>query len=203
MKRRIGIFGGMFNPIHHGHLISAQVFYEQLKLDSVNFVPASVSPFKVSHTLEVANYQRLNMVQQCIRKYSHFKVSDYEIRKKGVSYTVDTLEHFAKKYQDSELFLLVGSDQLNSFSKWKEWKRILELSILCVAQRPGDEIDASALKEIRSIGTVEIVNSPMIQISSTNIRHRIKQKLPIRPFVTERVAQYIKSHQLYKGIANE
>jgi nicotinate-nucleotide adenylyltransferase len=135
--RRIGIVGGSFNPIHIAHLIIADRFVEQMQLDTCLFVPAYQSPFKTGQGIPDATpQQRLTMVERAIAQNRMFTVSDVELRRGGVSYTVDTVRHVRAEHPDAEILLLIGSDQAIEFVRWREWEELLRLAQLCIVRRP-------------------------------------------------------------------
>ncbi len=187
---RIGILGGSFNPIHFGHLLMAQSALESLKLDQVLFVPAHCSPFKKRGDLP-ADDKRLSMVKEAIKGNKGFAVYDGEIRRGGVSYTVDTLRELKLKYPKAQFFLLMGADSLRSFKGWKEPKEILNLAKLVVLNRPGFDKDyPKGYKFIK-------VDMPAVDISSTDMRNRLKNKKSIWYLTSKSVIRYIVEHKLY------
>jgi nicotinate-nucleotide adenylyltransferase len=188
--RKIGILGGSFDPIHFGHLLMAQSAAEALKLDRVFFVPAFRSPFKADHSLP-PSAKRLDMVKLAIKGNKIFSVYDGELQRGGVSYTVDTLKEFKIKYPQAKFYLLMGADSLRQFHRWKQPKEILNLAELVILNRPG--FDKNYSKRWPSIK----VNMPAVDISSSDIRHRLKEKKSIWYLTFTRVIRYINSHHLY------
>jgi len=189
---RIGILGGTFNPIHIGHLILAEEALRILKLDKVIFVPCYLPPHKSSKGV-ISVCHRLQMVRLAVKVNSRFAVSDIETKVKGKSYTVDTLEKFRNKFSSAtELFLVVGSDAREELPRWKKFGRILELARVVIAARPDYPIGATSFKS-------RIMRIPQIDVSSSEVRNRIKKKVPVRYLVPEPVRQYILEHKLYMG----
>ncbi len=188
----VGIFGGTFDPIHVGHLISAQFVKEIRELEKIIFVPAFISPFK-GNDKSSEPQDRLEMIKLSIDKIKYFEVSDFEINNKDVSYTINTLKHFKKKYNQVEL--IIGLDNLFEFHKWKEPEEILKLTKLIVMKRKTEEKPESKNK---FYGQAVFIDTPVIEISSTKIRERIKNDLQVDFLVTPEVKKYIYKLNLYK-----
>lgn len=191
--KRIGIFGGSFDPPHIGHLIIAELAREQLLLDQVVFVPAFVPPHKMRDNVSTA-LDRLRMTKLATRGNSSFRVSDIEIRRKGVSYTVDTIRAIKRRYPAAKLFLIVGGDSLAQFWSWKAPDEILANASLAVYARPGYDKERGGRADVR----VHSVRGPLLQISSTEIRKRIAAKKSVRYLVTQPVRSYIARQRLYR-----
>ncbi|MEN3026230.1 MAG: nicotinate (nicotinamide) nucleotide adenylyltransferase [Chlorobiota bacterium] len=196
---RIGIFGGSFNPIHIAHLVVADRFVEQLGLESCYFVPAAHPPLKPSANSELAPAEhRLAMVQLATREHPRFCTEACEIRRGGISYTVDTIAEFRQRFSTAELFLLLGADQAMEFHLWHRWREIAQQVRLCIAPRPG--VDESELRQhLMTLGLLEaiILEVPLLAISSTDIRSRLARGLSIRYVVPDTVRDYIYAHRLY------
>jgi nicotinate-nucleotide adenylyltransferase len=192
--KRIGIFGGTFDPIHLGHLIVAQQAAEKLGLDRVIFIPAGQPPHKGGMKLSPAR-DRYQMALLAIKGHRLFSASDIEIRSKGSSYTVNTLNALRSKHKTAGLFLLLGLDQAVLLSTWKEPEKLFELATVCVLSRPGfsrNGVEPRWRKRIRFLPV-----SP-IGISATDIRARAGRGKTIRYLVPETVDRYIKKHKLYR-----
>ena len=192
--KRIGIFGGSFDPPHIGHLIIAQLAREQLSLDEVLFVPAFVPPHKPGGYASTAA-DRLNMIRLAVRGNPLFHASDVEIRRKGISYTVDTITAFKRRYRGGKLFLIIGGDSLKQFWSWRSPDKILTNASLAVYARSGYELPAKGHAGVR----VHRLAGPLLQISSTDIRKRMASGKSLRYFVPEAVRSYIRSHRLYRA----
>jgi len=191
---RIGIFGGTFDPVHHAHLIIADFVRLEAKLDRVIFVPSAISPHKQGEEVAVAA-DRLAMLQAAIGQSTVFEVSDMEIKRGGVSYSVDTVRELAGEHPKDQLFLMIGSDNLAEFSTWKDPDEILKRAELIAFKRPGHEVNPSEVP----IGKEAIIcDIPGIDISSTQVRKRVAAGLPIGLMVPEGVEKYIIEHGLYK-----
>lgn len=189
---KIGIFGGSFDPIHYGHLITAIFLVESKKLDKLIFIPCHISPHKLEKEY-ASDEHRFNMIKLAIKDVEYFEASDIEIKKKDISYTIDTLRELKKIYREDELFLIIGYDNLLVFDKWKDPDEILNLSKVLVLRR------ISSLPEIKNIyaDKVEIVNAPIIQISSSEIRDRLRANKTIKYLTPDSVIEYIFQNKLY------
>lgn len=198
--KRIGIIGGTFDPIHLAHVNIAKEAKDRLNLDKVIFIPAGSQPLKIDKKVTRASL-RFNMVEKAIEGYDGFEVSDYEIKKQGLSYTFQTLEHFKK--EDEELFFITGADCLLSLEKWKNVKRIFELCTLVVLTRPGyDERSLYKQKdyiEEKYNGKIVILELEGMDISSTEIRGLVKEGKNISKLVASEVFKLIKNNDLYMG----
>lgn len=192
--KRIGIFGGTFDPIHLGHLIVAQQAAEQLGLDQILFIPAGQPPHKGGMKLSPAK-ARYDMVRLAIKGNSLFKASDIEIRSKGSSYTISTLKALKSKYKTAGLFLLLGLDQAVLLSTWKEPQKLFDLATVCVLSRPGFSLGKI---EPRWRKMVRFLPVSQIDISATGIRDRVRRGQTIRYLVPETVARHIKNKELYR-----
>lgn len=204
---RIALFGGSFDPIHLGHLILAERCREQARLDHVIFVPSDTGPHKPDGP-KANDKQRLETIRLALSGHEPFVVSDTEIKRGGVSYTVDTLTEMAKLYEGDELFFLMGADSLEGFHSWKEPERICELAIPLVVNRPGSAdadldqfaplVTAERLEQIKQHAVV----APLIDISSTEIRRRAESGESIRFLTPRAVEKYIETQKMYRAKKN-
>ena len=185
----IGLLGGSFDPVHHGHLIVAQVAREALGLDRLRFVPAREQPFKQGRHRSSADH-RAAMLELAIRGASGFELERLELDRPGPSYTVNTLRELRAREPEEEFVLLLGADAAADLSDWRETDRIPELARLVVFARPGSAIPAS-----RAIA--EVIEVPAIDISATEVRRRVSRGQPIRYWVPDSVEGYISRHRLY------
>ncbi|MGB0371778.1 MAG: nicotinate-nucleotide adenylyltransferase [Opitutales bacterium] len=197
-RRHIGIYGGSFDPIHLGHLIIAQDCLEQLNLDEVVLVPAAASPLK-SRSPIVSDEHRLEMARKAVESIAHFSVSDVEIRRGGVSYSIDTVAAFRKMHPDAVLYWILGQDQVNQLEHWYSIEELAQNVTFLAVGRPGYELDDV------SDGRIEVthVKSHAVEISSTEIRERFKHDLPNDLFLPTSVLAYIRQNGLYHVEANE
>jgi nicotinate-nucleotide adenylyltransferase len=192
---RIGIFGGTFDPVHAGHLIVAAHVHEALGLDRTVFVPAAVAPHKQGQSTAPGE-DRFNMLKLAVEGNPAFDVSDIELKRGGVSYTVDTLEQLGREYQGGSLFLLIGSDNFLEFNAWKDPAGILKYCTVAVLVRPGSPVTEKDVQE--KIPGAKIVHVPGIGISSRAIREKIRTSGSFRYLVPEQVFVYIFTHGLYR-----
>lgn len=193
---RLAIFGGTFDPPHIGHLLAAEDAFDKLALDRLVFVPAAAQPLKVGKVIASAE-QRLAMTKMLVEGDPRMEVSSVEVERPGLSFTVDTLVHFADRYPSAERFLLLGADVLATFGQWKEPHRILQLAKPVLLQRQNDEMPGTLPRELEK---TEFVRLPTrrIDVSATEIRDRVRAGKPIRGFVTDNVAAFIQRDGLYR-----
>lgn len=188
----VGIFGGTFDPIHLGHLITAQAVREIRRLDKIIFIPAFISPHKTDiDTLSPEH--RLNMIRLSLEGKNYFSYSDMELTNENISYSIDTIKKLKKVYNDLEL--IIGYDNIFDFKTWKEPDEILKLVKLVVLKRKANIEPDYKDKYYKSALFVE---TPTIEISSSEIRRRVNSDLPINYLVTESVNDYIVKNNLYK-----
>lgn len=202
----IGLMGGTFNPIHYGHLRPSLEIAEHLSFEQVHFIPAKSPALRKSP--EVSAKHRSKMVELAIQDENNFLLDQREINRTGISYTVDTLEELRNEYGDEKsLCWLMGMDAYLSFTKWKKWQRILELSHLIVSSRPGYEASNPALEQFHATdsselfqhisGKIYFVPVTQLDISATMIRRRRKNNQSIRYLLPDAVHHYINENQLY------
>ncbi|WP_261342742.1 nicotinate-nucleotide adenylyltransferase [Posidoniimonas polymericola] len=183
------MFGGSFDPVHHGHLALARACRDAARLDEVWLVPAAVQPHK-PHGPVAANEDRLAMLHLATDSDPSLRVSDLEIARGGVSYTVDTLRAVHDQAPDAELYLLMGADTLADLPKWREPEAIRQLASLLVVHRPGEPLP--------EVDGVTIVEMPLSDLSSSEIRRRVAAGESIEGMTPEGVAGYIAERGLYR-----
>lgn len=197
---KIGIFGGAFNPIHNGHLALAQCYYDRLELDKVLFIPTSVPPHKSSDYL-VSPADRINMVRLAVGDNSAFEVSDIEFKRQGKSYTYDTLTELKAVYPDSELYLIIGADQFLTFHCWYNFKAILDMVTVCTTAREDEQERQVLLDYAKNTAEMQgryfIADYPVIKLSSSEIREKVKNGKDISASVPKKVFEYIVEKGLY------
>ncbi len=191
---RIGVFGGTFDPPHVGHLLLAADAREALSLDRLIFIPVWAQPFKVGTQPVASPQDRLEMVRLAVADDANYAVDDAEITRKGLSYTVDTLEHLAERYKGAQLFLLLGQDALAGFPQWRNPERIRELATLATTERSGTD---GLRIELAGEGIVTI-STRRVDVSSTEVRERLRAKKSIKGFVPESVERFIEARGLYR-----
>jgi nicotinate-nucleotide adenylyltransferase len=193
---RVGMLGGTFDPVHIGHLIIAEEARARLHLDCVVFIPARVSPLKQDGTL-FSSEERCEMVRLAIADNAGFGLSRIEVDREGPSFTVDTLQAFKAEYgRHVDLFFIMGMDSLSSLNRWHRPDEIIRLARIVAISRPGFEPDLAALEaDVPGLSAAtEVISSLQIGISSTDIRCRIAQGLPIRYQVPAAVEAYVLTH---------
>jgi nicotinate-nucleotide adenylyltransferase len=193
MIRKLGIFGGTFDPPHTGHLIEAEFAAEELGLDKLLFIPTGEHPLK-SYSGMASAADRYEMTRLAIDGNPLFELSDIEIKREGKSYTINTVEQVKKLYAPEELYLLVGIDNVEIFSQWHRVDEIIEMCKVVVLSRmiSDDYVLSPSLLE-----KVTILDSPIIEISSTEIRELAAEGNSIRYLVPETVREYISQKGLY------
>lgn len=203
MAERIGILGGSFNPVHNGHLILAQDALEQFGLNRVVFIPAAQPPHKPSLLLAEAAV-RLEMLRRAVAGDARFSVSEEELQRGGVSYTVDTLRRLRDLYAGAGLFFIIGGDSLRELHTWKDIYTVLELAEIITVARPGfrtDDLNESTLRLRdpwpRRLAS-NVATGHLVEISSTDIRNRVARGQSIRYLVPAAVEQYIAATAVYR-----
>lgn len=205
-KKKIGIMGGTFNPIHFGHLILAEAAYEQYHLDKVLIMPAKEPSHKtISDT--ITEEDRVEMVKRAIKGNDHFELSLLEINREGITYTIDTLTELHEEDSEIEYYFIMGADSLFHFNSWKEPEKILKLTNILVANRDLSTFSAlnsqiDYLSDKYDEANISLLDTPNLEISSHALRKRVRQNLSIKYYVPESVEEYIKEHGLYRNKAN-
>jgi nicotinate-nucleotide adenylyltransferase len=197
---RVGILGGAFNPPHLGHLVCAQEALVQLELDRVVFVPVGEAPHRTLDD-DPGSEARLEMVELAIADDERFVASRIEMDREGPSYTADTLEQLRAEASEDELFLILGGDQAAALASWHEPEKVLERATLAVFERMSWGRNAIIIKIGRMPGAerVRYLDMPLIQVSSSSIRRRVREGVPIRYLVPDKVVDYIATNELYGG----
>ncbi|MDI6783728.1 MAG: nicotinate-nucleotide adenylyltransferase [bacterium] len=192
--KRVGIFGGTFNPIHLGHLIIAQESLSQFGLEKIIFVPSAIPPHKSLQGMAPVK-ERLQMVKLAISGNAQFAVSDLELKRNDKSYTIETIKTFQKKYgPETELYFIIGLDALLEIFTWKNAEQLLDLCWFLVAPRAGFGIN---LLDKRIKKRVRLIAMNPVNISASEIRKRVKLGLPFRYFLPEKVYKYLIESSVY------
>jgi len=191
-KQKLGILGGTFDPVHNGHLSAAEWMLRHLPLDKIYFIPNHIHPFQKRSDI-TPDSMRLQMLETALIEYPDFEIDTIELDKQGVSYSIDTIRAYKKRYPSAELFLLIGEDNFSEFGKWKEPEEIKKTAQVIVykrgpVNRPELHIDKG----------FQFVDSPKIDISSTVIRQRIKAGRSCSEFLPKSVEDFILENELYK-----
>ena len=182
-SKKLGLFGG--------HLMVAEWLMYSLEISKVIFIPSKIHPFKENDDV-IDSKHRLNMLRLALENYPEFEISEYELNKNSISYTINTIEYFKNEYPDYELYFFVGEDNVKDFFKWKNPLQILELAYLAVYRR-GESFP----EELYQHNKVLLIDSPLIEISSTHIRNRIKKQISFKSLVPSLVHKYITENKLY------
>ncbi len=203
LYKKLGISGGTFDPIHNGHLMIAEKVRELFRLDRVLFIPTGRPPHKKG--LEVTEaVHRMNMVRQAVDSNPFFCALDIEITRPGFTYTVDTLEQLREMYGGrTRFFFIVGADVVYDLPNWKDCRRVFSLCEFVAVYRPGNRREDDFNKEIQRLrqeygAVIHVAAIPAMEISSTDIRKRVKEGRSIKNLVPESVERYIISNGLYK-----
>jgi nicotinate-nucleotide adenylyltransferase len=194
---KIGILGGTFDPIHHGHLVAAGCCMEEYGLDKVVFVPAARPPHKPSFHV-TAGEHRYNMAILAVQGLPGFEVSDIELNRPGRSYTADTLAQLKASNPNDELFFIMGQDTYVHFAEWKTPERILQDAILLVVSRPGEKAALTAVLPADEHHRVCFLYIPALDISSSYLRKRIRAGRTVRFLLPDAVMSYIRAQNLYQ-----
>ena len=189
---KVGLFFGSFNPVHVGHMVLANYMLEFTNLEQIWFVVSPHNPLKQKSSLLDQNH-RLQLVNIAIKNQAKFKASNIEFNLPQPSYTINTLTYLTEKYPNTKFALIMGSDNLENFHKWKNYEEILKRFELYVYPRP--ENDGGALKRHAN---VKLINAPLMGISSTMIRQAIREKKNVQFFVPEKVWEYIQEMHFYE-----
>ena len=206
-KKKTGIMGGTFDPIHIGHLILGEYAFEQFALDKVLFMPSGNPPHKKEMKNRASNEHRIRMTALAIGDNPHFELSLEEMNREGYIYTNETLRRLKEKEPETEFYFIMGADSLLQFDDWKNPQIIADLAVLLVAVR--DHIQADAMSErIREVASryhadVRLLNVPNIDVSSTEIRKRIMSGLSCRYYLPDSVIDYIGKNRIYRDAKKE
>ena len=190
---RIGIYGGSFNPIHKGHTQLAAFIVAQGLVDELWLLVSPLNPLKSGEVSNIAEYEhRLKMAELATEGIEGVNASDFERHLPLPSYTINTLGELQKAYPEHEFVLVIGADNWEQFPRWYHADEIIEKYRILIYRRPGCEIDETALP-----ASVQVVETPLYDVSSTQIRESVKKGRMMRRWLDEKVARYIKRHQLY------
>lgn len=204
VRRRKGIMGGTFDPIHNGHLKLAACALDQFRLDEVLFLPSGNPPHKQGRSDGATNEQRLEMVRLAIAGYPRFVLDEEEMHRCGLTYTKDTLILLNEQEPDTDFYFIIGADSLMAFDSWYHPEIICKYCHLIVAVRDGVNI-SRIRRKMEELGerygaSVFLLKSPEIAVSSTNLRQMIRKRQRIGHLVPQAVADYIETHDIYGGI---
>ena len=191
---KIGFLGGSFDPVHFGHLLAAQDAYEQFHLDRLVLVPAAQAPLKPNDVQSSAN-DRLAMLRAATEWDKRFEISDFELRRGGISYTIDSAKHFRALYPKDQLYWIIGGDQLPQLHLWKDVAELVRLVEFIFLERPGFPVKPPAtIPGLR----LHRCDGHLLAISSTELRERTRRNLSLDYFVPHKAIVYIKERCLYR-----
>jgi nicotinate-nucleotide adenylyltransferase len=198
--RKILFFGGSFDPPHIGHLILPRDVMETFGFQKVIFIPTYISPFKAKRGHRAAPFERLEMVRLAVEDTSYYDVESYEIYKGGISYTFDTVQFLRRKYNLKRVYWLMGDDTFLSFDKWFRWRELLNFFTPVVAVRTSDP-DGIKNYAKTALGLEEgeflLYRGRRLEVSSTEIRNRLRKGLDVRFMVPEKVLRFIEERGIY------
>lgn len=203
MYMKIGIMGGTFDPIHNGHLMLAEYAYHQYSLDEIWFMPNGNPPHKTNETIETQTKNRVEMVKRAIADTSYFSLQLYEVENAGIHYSYKTIECFKNKYPEDEFYFIIGADSLFSIERWVHPELLMKDCVILAAFR--DDIDTVEEMNVqieylnqKYSADIRLLNTPNVNISSSQIRENIKEQQSIKEFVPEAVFAYITEKGLYR-----
>jgi len=188
---KLGIYGGSFDPVHLGHLLVAQAAIEELGLEKLFFIPAAQSPFKLE-SKPAPDSARLQLLRLALAGKINCEIDEQEIRRGGISYTIDTLRDYTKRFPGAGLFYLIGTDNAAKLNEWREADELAKLAEFLAIPRPGESM-AEFAKPFRG----KILKGFPLGISSSQIRARVKAGLPVENLVPPFVAEAIRNNRLY------
>lgn len=197
--KRTGLFGGTFDPVHKGHILVAEIARRQMDLDEVIFIPAGKPPHKTDKKIE-SNDDRLNMLLLATADKPYFKVSDFELKQKEKSYSVNLIRHFKEELKGAELFFIIGADSLYNLPKWYHYEELMEMTNFIVISRPQVKkenlLDNFSGEE--KPPRVFFIDDVFIPISATEIREQLKRNENAEEYLDKSVLNYINVNELYK-----
>jgi len=193
---KIGFLGGSFDPVHFGHLLAAQDAYEQHKLDRLILVPAAQAPLKPNDVQSTAE-DRLAMLRTSVEWDHRFEISDLELSRGGVSYTIDSARYFRAQFPHDDLFWIIGGDQLPNLHRWKEIEELAKVVEFIFLERPGYPVRSHP--EIPGL-RLHRCDGHLLAISSTELRERVKKDLSLDYFVPHKAIVYIREKKLYRQV---
>ena len=202
--RKIGIMGGTFDPVHNGHLMLADTAYRQFNLDQVWFLPNGNPPHKKEENIGTDARHRSRMVALAIQGRDYCRLEEYEVRRREVSCSYQTLEHFRKQYPEDEFYFIIGADSLFAIETWVHPERIFPACVILAACRDDHDtleemkVQIEHLKKVYTKARIQLLRSPLIPVSSSEIRRKIRAGLSIAEEVPEEVEAYIKEEELYE-----
>lgn len=199
--KSIALYGGSFDPIHIGHLITASQAVSTYNLDKLIFIPSYITPLKEKE-LSATEIDRFNMISLSIKNKEKFELSDHEINKKGVSYTYDTVKYFKSIYNIEKIYFIIGTDRAKDLKKWYNIEELSKLVTFILVARDNENINFIVEDSFYKNINYKIMASPIIEISSTLIRDKIKNQESIDYMIVEECQKYIEEMSLYEFSRN-
>ncbi|TQL03760.1 nicotinate-nucleotide adenylyltransferase [Cellulomonas sp. SLBN-39] len=193
-RTRLGVMGGTFDPVHHGHLVAASEAAAQFDLDEVVFVPTGQPSFKQDRDVTVAEHRYL-MTVIATASNPRFTVSRVDVDRSGLTYTVDTLRDLRAQRPEADLYFITGADAVAQMLTWKDAAELFEMARFVAVSRPGHALSVAGLPA----GRIDVLEVPALAISSTDVRARARAGKPVWYLVPDGVVQYIAKHRLYRG----
>lgn len=199
---KIGIMGGTFDPIHKGHLMLGRYARDLFELDEIWFMPNGHPPHKTNESIESQTKHRVEMVRRAIENEQDFILQLYEINRKEINYSYQTMEHFKEVYTEHEFYFIIGADSLFAIEKWNQPKKLFKTCVILAAYRDGKN-KAEMEQQIQYLNKkygadIRLLNTPDVAISSSEIRKKIKMGLSVDDMLPTSVEQYIQENQLFK-----
>lgn len=201
---RIGIMGGTFDPIHNGHLMLGEYAYRKFDLDEVWFMPNGNPPHKQDVSIRRMTDHRIRMTELAIEDIPYFKLCTYETDRTEKSYTYETMECFHERYPEHEFYFIIGADSLLALDSWKCPQRLLQLVTILAAYRDDMDTPEEMDSRIRYLnrkyhGDIRLLRTPVVSVSSRDIRRRIREGLSYDYLMPDKTAEYIKQYHIYQG----
>lgn len=195
-KIKVGIMGGTFDPVHNGHLIIAENVRNEFSLDKILFIPSARPPHKENNLISPA-IDRYNMVNLSIASNEHFFSSTVEIDREGQTYTIDTLKQLKEQNEEYELYFIIGQDAMKLIHTWKDYEMLFDYANFIVVSRMSYDPNDIKMANPNHLKKIQFADTPVIEISSTEIRHKVRQKESIKYMVDQLVEKYIYKEKLY------
>lgn len=201
---KIGIMGGTFDPIHNGHLMLGEYAYQEFGLDEVWFMPNGNPPHKSNPEIRKMTVHRTIMTKLAIEDIPYFRICTYEADLKETSYSYKTMEHFREIYPEHEFYFIIGADSLFTLQEWKHPERLLPIVIILAAYRDDADTPKKMKHQIEYLnrlyhGDIRLLKTPLMPVSSSDVRRRIKEGTDCGAVVPEKVLAYIQEHHMYQG----
>lgn len=194
------LFGGTFNPVHKGHTQAVEKICESMHFDRIIVMPSKIPPHKIAPDL-ASEKDRFEMTRLAFENFKNVEISDFELKRTEKSYSYYTVKYLKEKYPEDKLYMAVGSDMLLTFDEWFRFDEILKMtSLVVVSRQDGDfsKLEQKA-RELRKFGEINIVKAPVFEISSTEIRTKLKNNQDTSCYLDEKVVKYIMSEKIYCG----